>query len=144
MDARLLKVLLVEDNFKEAELLKELLSQAQAIRFELTHVQRLNEALGRLEQDSFDAVLLDLSLPDSQGWETLTRVRLLSTLTPIVVLTSLYDEDLAVQAIRSGAQDYLIKGQVDCRLLVMPYTMPLNEPKYHASSARVKNSIHWR
>jgi PAS domain S-box-containing protein len=118
MDARLLKVLLVEDNFKEAELLKELLSQAQAIRFELTHVQRLNEALGRLEQDSFDAVLLDLSLPDSQGWETLTRVRLLSTLTPIVVLTSLYDEDLAVQAIRSGAQDYLIKGQVDCPLLV--------------------------
>jgi len=155
MDAQLLKVLLVEDNFKEAELLKEFLSEARATRFELTHVQRLDETLEVLEQDNFDVILLDLSLPDSQGLETVARVRsaLCSTtelgsahcnpndanvssseaapltlsstqtlspapLTPIVVLTGLDDENLAVHAIRSGAQDYLIKGQVDYPLLV--------------------------
>lgn len=113
MDAQLLKVLLVEDNFKQAELFKELLSEAQATRFELTHVQRLDEALKRLKQDDFDVLLLDLSLPDSQGLETLATVRRTSAVTPIVVLTGLNDKELAVQAIRSGAQDYLVKGQVD-------------------------------
>ena len=183
MDAQLLKVLLVEDNIKEAELFKELLSEARAIRFELTHVQGLDKTLELLQQDRFDVILLDLSLPDSQGLETLTRVRTalgssadagwrshlqsmpkhsslfeeslveehrltttpsekadsknvataslsrtlsvtsakeltLATLTPIVVLTGLDDENLSVQAIRSGAQDYLVKGQVDGPLLV--------------------------
>ncbi len=127
MDAQLLKVLLVEDNFKEAELFKEFLSQAQAIRFELTHVQRLEATIELLEEATFDVILLDLSLPDSQGLETIARLRSViknsasrsqSPLTPIVVLTGLDDENLALQAIRSGAQDYLIKGQVDSPLLV--------------------------
>jgi PAS domain S-box-containing protein len=127
MDAQLLKVLLVEDNLKEAELFKEFLSEARTARFGLTHVQRLEEALKLLEQDRFDVILLDLSLPDSQGLETVARVRSTlpmrlarsqALLTPIVVLTGTDDEELAVRAIRSGAQDYLIKGQVDCPLLV--------------------------
>jgi PAS domain S-box-containing protein len=171
MDTQLLKVLLVEDNCKQAELFKELLSEAEAINFDLTHVQRLNETLEKLEQESFDVILLDLSLPDSQGLETVGRIRsflasnadvckqdlhfprigtqetsfkgapkFLSSSsssspplpitssshfpianlvqTAIVVLSGMDDEDLAVQAIRSGAQDYLIKGQVDGPLLV--------------------------
>jgi PAS domain S-box-containing protein len=117
MDAQLLNILLVEDNIKEAELLQEFLSETRNTRFELTHVQRLDETLELLQKKSFDIILLDLVLPDSQGLETLATVRRTSTLTPIVVLTSLDDENLAVQSIRSGAQDYLIKGQVDSRLL---------------------------
>ncbi|HEY9669073.1 MAG TPA: PAS domain-containing protein, partial [Coleofasciculaceae cyanobacterium] len=118
MDAQLLQVLLVEDNLKDAQLFKEFLSEARATRFALTHVQRLNQALALLEQNSFDVILLDLSLPDSQGLDTVASVRQASLFTPIVVLTGLDDENLAVKAIRSGAQDYLIKGQVDCPLLV--------------------------
>ncbi len=118
MDAQLLKVLLVEDNFKEAELLKEFLSEAPAIRFELTHVRWLAPTLKLLERENFDVILLDLSLPDSQGLETIAQVRVQAPLIPIVVLTGIDDEELAVQAIRSGAQDYLVKGQVDCLLLV--------------------------
>ena len=118
MDVQFLKVLLVEDNFKQAELFEELLSQAKTSHFELTHVQRLDETLKLLEQDSFDVILLNLSLPDSQGLETIARVRMTSIVTPIVVLAGLNDQDLAVQAIRSGAQDFLIKGQLDCPLLV--------------------------
>ncbi|MEW6495452.1 MAG: PAS domain S-box protein [Cyanobacteriota bacterium] len=118
MDAQLLKVLLVEDNFKEADLFKDFLSEARRIRFDLTHTQRLDQTLKRLQQGSFDVILLDLSLPDSQGLETVAQVRQSSCFTPIVVLTGLDDEELAIKAIRKGAQDYLIKGQVDCPLLV--------------------------
>jgi PAS domain S-box-containing protein len=127
METQLLKVLLVEDNLKEAELFKELLSEARGTHFDLTHLQRLEETLTLLEQESFNVILMDLSLPDSQGLETIARVRSalersatrsLAPLTPIVVLTGINDEDLAVQAIRSGAQDYLLKGQVDSPLLV--------------------------
>ncbi|MBD0344689.1 MAG: PAS domain S-box protein, partial [Coleofasciculus sp. Co-bin14] len=126
MDAQRLKVLLVEDNVKEAELFEQLLSEARVTRFNLTHVQRFDKTIELLQQDSFDVILLDLSLPDSQGQETLTQVRsavsssaLLSQapLTPIVVLTSLDDEQLAVHAIGQGAQDYLVKEQVNGPLL---------------------------
>lgn len=127
METQLLKVLLVEDNLKEAELFKELLSDTGGTSFELTHLQLLEETLTLLEKESFNVILMDLSLPDSQGLETIARVRsalersaslLQAPLTPIVVLTGINDEDLAVQAIRSGAQDYLLKGQVDSPLLV--------------------------
>lgn len=144
MDVRLLKVLLVEDSLEEAELFQELLTQSRAIRFELTHVQRFSDMLELLEQDNFDAILLDLTLPDTQGLETLIKARCiplsnanplgiakgdraLSTspslrrspvqLIPIVVLTDRDDEELAVQAIRRGAQDCLVKGQLDTPVL---------------------------
>jgi PAS domain S-box-containing protein len=118
MDAQLLKVLLVEDNFSEAERFEEFLADVRRIRFELTQTQRLDETLRLLELDSFDVILLDLFLPDSEGLETVVSVRSKALLTPIVVLTSLEDEDLAVNAIQSGAQDYLLKGQVNTPLLV--------------------------
>ena len=118
MKAQLLKVILVEDNFKEAALFKKVLSEARRVRFELTHTRRLEETIKLLEQDSFDLILLDLCLPDSQGLETVASVRAQALLTPIVVLTDGDDEELAANAMRSGAQDYLIKAQVNSPLLV--------------------------
>jgi PAS domain S-box-containing protein len=118
MKAQLLKVILVEDNFKEAALFKKVLSEARRVRFELTHTRRLEETIKLLEQDSFDLILLDLCLPDSQGLETVASVRAKAPLTPIVVLTDCDDEELAANAMRSGAQDYLIKAQVNSPLLV--------------------------
>lgn len=118
MKPQLLKVILVEDNFKEAALFKKVLSEVRRIRFELTHTRRLDETLRLLEQDSFDVILLNLYLPDSQGLETVASVRVKALLTPIVVLTDCDDEELAANAIRSGAQDYLIKAQVNSPLLV--------------------------
>jgi PAS domain S-box-containing protein len=118
MKAQLLKVILVEDNVKEAARFKKVLSEVGRIRFELTHTRRLDETLMLLKQDSFDVILLDLCLPDSQGLETIANVRVQTPLTPIVVLTDCDDEELAANAIRSGAQDYLIKAQVNSPLLV--------------------------
>ncbi|MGD9101655.1 MAG: response regulator, partial [Anaerolineae bacterium] len=112
------RVLLVEDNPGHAHLLREMLTRTAPSQFELTHVQRLGEALQCLDEAPFDLVLLDLSLPDSWGLETFAQARAQVSDVPIIVLSSLDDESLAAQAAREGAQDYLVKGQVDGPLLV--------------------------
>jgi len=86
--------------------------------FQITHVKRLMEALHQLATERFDAVLLDLSLPDSQGLDTFTTLRAQTLAMPVVVLTGLDDKVLAVEAVKEGAQDYLVKDQVDGHLLV--------------------------
>lgn len=118
MNAQLLNILLVENNIIEAELLKKFLSENWGTSFEIIHIQCLKQTLELLQHQSFDVILLNLSLPDSQGLETIATVRQASKLTPIVVVTGLNDEELAVLAIRQGAQDYLIKGQVDSPVLI--------------------------
>src|SRR5579864_9257102 len=113
-----IRVLLVEDNPGDARLLVELLRETEAGRLKLEQVDRLNTALERLSRERFDLVLLDLSLPDEQGLNTLVRAHACAPKVPIVVLTGLDDEGLAVKAVRAGAQDYLVKGRVDGDLLV--------------------------
>ncbi len=112
-----LNVLLVEDNRTEAFVLRNVLSQTQWFAIALTHVSSLAEARDRLETQPFDLVLLDLGLPDSQGIETLTQLYNNNDSIPIIVLTADNDRDLAGQAIRSGAQDYLCKRQLNGDLL---------------------------
>lgn len=107
------RILLVEDNPGDARLLRETLKDVANYRFDLEHVERFSQALERLQREHFDVVLLDLSLPDSQGLDTLAPVRDAAPDVPILVLTGLNDEDLAVRALRVGAQDYLVKGQAD-------------------------------
>src|SRR5688572_27903410 len=114
---RHLKVLLVEDNLADARLVTELLKDVAASTITLTHAGRLRQALGFLKEDGFNLILLDLSLPDSQGLQTFTTAHAEAPGAPIVVLTGLHDEDVAARAVRDGAQDYLVKGQVDGPLL---------------------------
>jgi diguanylate cyclase (GGDEF)-like protein len=106
-----MKVLLIEDNPVDAQLTRDLLSEWQPDRFELVQVATLSEGLTRLSRDRFDAVLLDLSLPDTFGLSTVTQVLSTSTGIPVVVLSGHDDHNLALQAIQHGAQDYLVKGQ---------------------------------
>src|SRR5271170_1966721 len=113
-----IRVLLVEDNPGDARLFTELLRNAGASHLKMVQVDRLAAALDRLNRDSFDVMLLDLSLPDANGLDTLVRAHTHSPKTPIVVLTGHDDEALAVRAVRAGAQDYLVKGRVDGDLLV--------------------------
>jgi PAS domain S-box-containing protein len=113
-----IRILLVEDNPVEARLLLGLLRDTPAGRVKIEHVDRLGAALERLSADHFDVLLLDLGLPDQQGLETLVRAHAQAPKVPIVVLTGLDDEALAVKAVRAGAQDYLVKGRVDGELLV--------------------------
>ena len=117
MSSESIKVLLVEDNLGDARLLYEGLEEALPGQFQMTHVRRLSEALEYLWQEPCDVVLLDLGLPDSHGLDTLVVTRAQAPGVPIVVLTGFQDEALAVEALKGGAQDYLVKGQVDSRLL---------------------------
>jgi signal transduction histidine kinase len=113
-----MRVLLVEDNLGDARLLREALVDAGSGQFELAHVEQLSTALQRLGEEHFDAILLDLSLSDERGLDTLKRAREQAPGVPVIVLTGIDDEELAVKAVREGAQDYLVKGQVDGNLLV--------------------------
>ncbi len=112
-----IRLLLVEDNQADAVLLKQALAEAGAESFDVTHVELMAEAVDHLRREAFDAILLDLSLPDSHGVETVAQVNAAAPGVPIVVMTGLDDEATAVEAVRRGAQDFLIKGQSDGRLM---------------------------
>ena len=113
-----IRVLLVEDNPGDSRLFTELVRETGAGHWQLVQVDRLSAALERLRLEPFDVMLLDLSLPDADGLETLIRARAEAPKVPIVVLTGHDDEALAVRAVRAGAQDYLVKGRMDGDLLV--------------------------
>src|ERR1700731_452762 len=113
-----IRALLVEDNPGDARLFLELVRETGAGHLKLEHVDRLDTALVRLSSEHFDVVLLDLSLPDERGLTTLLRTHAHAPKVPIVILTGLDDEAVAVKAVRAGAQDYLVKGRVDGDLLV--------------------------
>jgi PAS domain S-box-containing protein len=113
-----MKLLLAEDNPADARLVREMLSETHGLNFELTHATRLHDAIAQLRSTRFDAVLLDLGLPDSQGMETIEQTLRTNGTLPVVVLTGLNDERFAEEILRAGAQDYLVKGQFGSDLLL--------------------------
>jgi len=113
-----IKILLVEDSPGDARLLEEMLAAAHSNGFELVHVEDLGQATQRLATGDIGAVLLDLTLPDSSGLETFVKAQASAPQVPIIVMTGLHDEELAVKAVREGAQDYLVKGNADGDRLV--------------------------
>jgi DNA-binding response OmpR family regulator len=118
--SEVVEVLMIEDDEEDALLLQETLSEAGARGFEVAHVDRLSTGLEMLAAEAVDVdvVLLDLNLPDGQGLDTLMRAHGQAPNVPIIVLTGTDDKVLAVRAVQAGAQDYLVKGQVDSNLLV--------------------------
>jgi signal transduction histidine kinase len=113
-----IRILLVEDNPADAGLLRASLNAPALARFEIAVAVRLKEALSRLTTEHFDVMLLDLSLPDSTGLDTVFSVQKTSKHIPIIVLTGNDDEQLGTEAVRRGVQDYLVKGQIPERVLV--------------------------
>jgi len=111
-------LLLVEDNPGDARLLREMFDEAGAKGAELRQAVNMHEAELELRERAFDIVLLDLGLPDAQGLEAVRRTHAVAPRVPLVVLTGLDDESLATQALQEGAQDYLIKGQIETRGLL--------------------------
>ena len=112
------KTLLIEDNPADARLVEEALAEVPDAGFDLEWANGLADGLQRLRIRPVDLVLLDLCLPESRGLETLARTRACSPETPIIVLTGVDDRELAVRAVRDGAQDYLVKGQFEPPALV--------------------------
>lgn len=113
-----LKVHLVEDNPGDARLIQEILKEAPIATLELIHSRSLAEVFEKLDRFSGDVILLDLGLPDANGMETYLRMNARAPQIPIIILTGMDDEKLAVEAAARGAQEYLVKGDVDYRLLL--------------------------
>jgi two-component sensor histidine kinase len=117
MEDKLIRVLIIEDNPQDLRLIEEMLSEVNIPSFELIGANTLEKGLKALLRDGFDILLLDLSLPDSMGLDTFASVYDQAPEIPIVILTGFDDEDTAINAVREGAQDYLVKGQVNSLLL---------------------------
>ncbi len=113
-----IKLLLIEDNPGDVRLVHESLSESKSVPIEWVFADHLKNAIEKLQTTPFDIVLLDLSLPDSQGLHTFSKLQTLVPNIPIVILTSTDDELLALEAVQKGAQDYLIKGQTPSDLLM--------------------------
>src|SRR3984885_8332076 len=113
MTGQAMKVLMVEDNAVSAQLAKSMLMHADASSFEVQTAGSLMDALDLLGAGGFDVILLDLSLPDSDGIGTLTAIRVHAPHVPVLVLTGSNNETLANSAQQHGAQDYIVKGQFD-------------------------------
>ena len=118
MDQKNVRVLLVEDNPADARLVQELLKEVHDVPFDLEWVEELSTALDRLAEGQYGAVLLDLTLPDSQGLESLRRMHAEQPEVPIIVTTGMEEEALALMAVQEGAHDYLVKSLLDGKSLV--------------------------
>lgn len=117
MNQEFLQVLLVEDSPSDAQLFQHVFSRAATGNWQLAHVEHLSEAIAACQTQSFDVALLDLRLPDSEGLETIARFNEAVPDVPIIILTMFDDEELAIQSMAQGAQDYLVKDQVTTQLL---------------------------
>ncbi len=108
-----IRILLVEDDVGDALLAEEMLAEIKEPVFAVTHVDRVAKAVDQLRAESFGVILLDLSLPDGQGMELVKTVRQAAPGMPIVVMSGQRDDELALQAVQAGVQDYCVKGHVD-------------------------------
>jgi diguanylate cyclase (GGDEF)-like protein/PAS domain S-box-containing protein len=111
-------ILLIEDNAGDVRLLREMLAEKGSYATELMHADCMSQAEDLLRERVVDLILLDLGLPDAQGLSAVRRAHARAPRTPLVVLTGLDDESLAIQALQEGAQDYLVKGQIEGRALL--------------------------
>lgn len=119
----IVSILLVEDNPADANMVHDVLANSGNILFRITHVERLSEALAllELEQGRFNAILLDLTLPDEHGINSFLRINAVAPDAPVVILTGLDDEELAMKAMNQGAQDFLLKGESG--MAVLPHSI---------------------
>ena len=137
---KIIEVLLFEDNPGDAGLLEEILEESNNL-YELKVVESLEEGLDALNNVHFDIILLDLGLPDSDGINTLIDVNKISPNTPIIVLTGLNDEELGILAMKRGAQDYLIKKEIDGKLLTRSIRYAIARKKSEKQYLTLFNSI---
>src|SRR4029079_10120258 len=132
-------VLLIEDNAGDARLIEEMLRADPATPLKLSRAERLSRGLEVLSLAETELVLLDLSLPDSHGLETFSKVYAHSPKVPIIVLSGNDDQTLALFAVKSGAQDYLVKGKIDRELLLRAMQCSIERKRYQEELERQAN-----
>lgn len=136
-----ISILIVEDNTGDIILVKEYLSEKKSFTFTLHETESLSSALELLSQHDFDIVLLDLSLPDSTGLETLRKLIAHSPEIPVIVLTGLQDEKTARLAVRYGAQDYLNKQFISPAILTRSLIYAIERKKSMQEKEELLNNL---
>lgn len=138
-----LKVLFIEDDAAYANILKRRLLETTYPSFQIEHVDSLQPGLERLGAGKTDVVLLDLTLPDSRGLDTLIRLHTQAPEVPVVVSTGLDDERTGIQAMREGAEDYLVKGRVDGKVIsrVLQYAIERHRQRLELKNLSLKDEL---
>lgn len=136
-----IRVLLIEDNPGDIRLVSEVLKTASGVRYELVEAHKLNGGLERLADGGADVVLLDLDLPDSRGLATFEKTHTRAPDVPIVVLSGLDDEDLATDAVRAGAQDYLVKGLHEYDMLSRVLLHAIERKRRQEELLRIRSAV---
>jgi len=111
------RILMIEDNYGDVRIIQEMLSDVKGFKFDFKHADTLEKGLEYLKNDDFDVLLLDLNLPDNYGIDTFFKAQKSAPNLPIVIFSGAADEKVAIEAVHEGAQDYLMKGEVDGKLL---------------------------
>jgi two-component system, NtrC family, response regulator AtoC len=136
-----IRILIVEDNPVDAIWVKKQLTRINTMSFEVTHVESLAEAAERLRSEKFHVILLDLLLPDSQGLETFLEIRKYAGGIPVVVTSGINDEALAIAAVRTGAQDYLVKDKWDGFILSRSIVYAIERQRLLAQLGEAERSL---
>jgi len=134
-------LLIVEDNAMDSSLLATMLRRGDD-GFEIAHASRLDEAMSMLARERYNVIISDLSLPDSQGLATFTRLEVAAGKLPIIVISGTDDEELALRAMRHGAQDYLVKGRFDAQALRRAVNYAIE--RHRAEEALMESEAHYR
>lgn len=142
METDHIRILYIEDNPGDVTLVREILAEAKEFSCTVLHAGRLVPALETLREDAVDIILLDLNLPDSAGKATFQAVKESVRDTAVIIMTGMNDEEAAIIAVREGAQDYLMKSQVDANLLVRSIRYAIEREKLSSelrqAMARIK------
>ncbi len=138
MSEKTIRILFVEDNAGDARLLREMLHEPNSYKYDLTHHESMEKAVTYLVANAVDLVLLDLGLPDASGLGAVRQAHAIAADVPIVVLTGLDDELLAAQALQEGAQDYLIKGQIEPHALLRSLRHAIERQRLQAETDHIR------
>jgi diguanylate cyclase (GGDEF)-like protein len=141
--SKIIKILYVEDEVDHAILIGELIKEIENVHYEMTHVQLLDEALLELDTERYDIVMLDLSLPDKQGVDTITSVCERVPNIPVVVMTSMNDESMAIKALQKGAEEFLVKGEINSHALsrVLRYSIMRHKGRVELQSLSLVDDL---
>jgi len=137
---RNVNILLIEDNPSDVRFIEELLKEADDVKFKLECFNRLKDGLNHLEKKNFDVVLLDLSLPDSNGLDSLLETLKIAENVSVIVLTETNNDFLALKSVKKGAQDYLVKSQINCTSLIRSIKYSIERKKLEQQLKKSKLS----
>lgn len=135
---------MIEDDFNAAKLIRGILAGVKGFAFEVEHVGQLGQGLRRLTQGNIDVVILDLSLPDSSGFDTFIKAHNQIPEVPIVILTGTDDEAIAIKAVQQGAQDYLFKDELDITFLGRAVCYAIERSNIEKALRRARDDLELR